>query len=79
MVRNRTKALTTSTLASIALFAIQQIAAIIAPCSVKAYGNDRLPPRPFEITICDLKESNSDLVNWNRKSGGKRFMLRLTD
>ena len=36
-------------------------------------------PRLFEITICDLKESNSVLDSWNRKSDGKRFKLRLTD
>src|SRR5690349_21332819 len=29
---------------------------MIAPCPVKAYGMKRLPPRPFEITICDLKK-----------------------
>lgn len=33
---------------------------ITAPCSVKAQGRYRRPPRPgFEVTICDLKRTNS--------------------
>ena len=32
----------------------------------------------FEITDCDLKDSNSFRVNWNIKSEGKRSRLRFT-
>jgi hypothetical protein len=52
-------------------------AAMIAPCSVKAKGSVRLPPRPFfDIAICDVKASCSSLVSRNRKSSGKRFRFR---
>jgi hypothetical protein len=30
-----------------------------------------LPPRPFEITICDLKRSNSAFVIWKTHPNGK--------
>jgi hypothetical protein len=50
------------------------------PCSVKAYGAIRRPPRPagFEITDCDFKSANSSAVSWNMKSPGNRSMLRFT-
>src|SRR6266571_961477 len=49
------------------------------PCSVKAYGAYRLPPRPlFEVAICDLKNAPSSEVSWNMKSFGNRGRLRLT-
>jgi hypothetical protein len=32
----------------------------------------------FEVTICDLKDSASSVVNWNMKSSGKRSGLRRT-
>src|SRR5579885_2669605 len=52
---------------------------IATPCSVKAYGAVRRPPRPpFEITDCDLKDATSDGANRNMKSAGKRAALRLT-
>jgi hypothetical protein len=38
------------------------IAAMMAPCSVKANGNARLPPRPiFDIAICDVKARSSSI------------------
>ena len=52
---------------------------IATPCSVKAYGAFRRPPRPtFAVTICDLKDLVSCAVSRNMKSDGKRSRLRLT-
>lgn len=54
-------------------------AAWIAPCSVNAQGNLRLPPRPdFDIAICDIKGASSGARTRSRKSEGKRSMFRLT-
>jgi hypothetical protein len=36
---------------------------MITPRSVKAYGKNRLPPFPFEITNCDLKDWNLSVVS----------------
>lgn len=52
---------------------------IATPCSVKAYGSVRRPPRPpFEITFRDLKASSSSASSWNMKSEGKRAAFRFT-
>ena len=48
------------------------------PCSVKAYGRYRRPPRDFEVTDCDLKRVASSGVSPKRKSAGKRPEFRLT-
>ena len=49
--------------------------------SAKAQGSVLRPPRPgagFVIAICDVKDSNSSLPSWKRKSSGKRAWLRFT-
>ena len=51
---------------------------IATPCSVKAYGRYRRPPRDFEVTDCDLKRVASSGVSPKRKSAGKRPEFRLT-
>jgi hypothetical protein len=58
---------------------LRTVAAMTAPCSVKAVGKYRLPPRPgFEVAICNLKRLASSAFNWNRKSAGnRRVLLRL--
>ena len=48
------------------------------PNSVKANGIYLVPPRLFEVAICDLKLANSSSVSTNIASSGKRSMLRLT-
>jgi len=41
-------------------FAIEDLESMATPCSVKAEGEVRLPPRPFfEVANCDLKASSS--------------------
>ena len=50
---------------------------IATPCSVKAIGIYRRPPQ-LEVTICDLKFSNSFLLSSNIKSVGKRPIFRRT-
>src|SRR6185312_733510 len=54
------------------------VAAMMAPCSVKAYGRYlRCCPRPaFKVANCDLKAACSSAVSWNMKSAGKRSRLR---
>ena len=42
------------------------------PCSVKANGNLRRPPH-LDVTDCDFKLENSEAVNSNMKSAGKRL------
>src|SRR5947199_10313765 len=51
---------------------------IATPCSVKAYGRYRRPPRDFEVTDCDLKRVASSGVSPKRKSAGKGPEFRLT-
>ena len=72
------KARTISTLTCTALSLRSTVANIATPCSVKAYGMERLPPQDLEVTICDLKITNSAGLSWNMKSVGKRDTLRLT-
>jgi hypothetical protein len=77
--RNRTKARTTKTLVWTAWGELSTLAAMMAPCSVKAYGSFRRPPRPtFDVADCDIKPSNSSRLSRNAKSGGNRSILRLT-
>jgi hypothetical protein len=41
------------------------VAAITTPCSVKAHGGVRRPPRPgFDIADCDVKAVNSAASSW---------------
>src|SRR5438094_5944544 len=68
--RSRTKARMISTLTAIARGLFRTPESIATPCSVKAYGAYRLPPRPFEITICDLKDSASTGLRVPRKPLG---------
>ena len=56
---------------------LRTFAAWITPCSVNAHGRYWSPPRPFEVAICDLKESRSSLVKRNAKSPGNLSRLRL--
>lgn len=73
------KALTTEMLIFSAIALFRTADNIITPCSVNTKGKYVRPPRPFfEDANCDLKDSNSSLVNWNINSGGKRRILRLT-
>ena len=75
----RKRARMISTLAAIARGLFRTPESIATPCSVKAYGAYRLPPRPFEITICDLKDSASAGLRRNLKSPGNRSGFRFTD
>ena len=51
---------------------------IATPCSVKASGAVRRPPRPmFEITVCDIKAANSSTESRNMESSGKRRIPSL--
>src|SRR6266513_2227751 len=53
------------------------VAAMIAPCSVKASGSLRRPPRPrFDVAFCNIKPANSSVVSAKRRSAGKRLRLR---
>lgn len=77
--RSRTKARTTYTETSTARGELSTVAAIRAPCSVKASGSLRRPPRPwFDVAICDIKSAYSADVSWNMKSAGKRSAFRRT-
>jgi len=50
-------------LAATATGVFKMLAAMTAPCSVKAIGNVRRPPRPpFEVAICNFKAASSDSV-----------------
>lgn len=53
---------------------------IATPCSVNAYGDTRLPPRPlgFEITSCDCKAAISCAVRRYTKSAGNLLRFRFT-
>ena len=76
--RKRTKARTTKTLIATADSELSTVAAMIAPCSVKAYGKERLPPRPiFEVANCDIKDLFSREESWNMKSAGNFWRLRF--
>src|SRR2546422_11440995 len=58
--RNRTKARTIWTLMSTASGLFSTIAAMMALCSVKAYGKVLLPPRPgFDLANCEVKALTS--------------------
>src|SRR5690606_18582613 len=49
------------------------LAAMTAPCSVKAVAGLRRPPcRELDIAICDIKMACSSAVGWKAKSAGKR-------
>jgi hypothetical protein len=65
-------------LASIARRLFKTFASITAPCSVKAKGGERRPPRPsFEVADRDLKRRHSASVSLKTKSSGKRAALRF--
>jgi len=51
---------------------------MIAPCSVKAQGNLRRPPRVFDIAICDIKVITSCGVRLKTKSEGNLAAFLLT-
>jgi hypothetical protein len=52
---------------------------MMAPCSVKASGSLRRPPRPgFDLAFCKIKAENYSVVSWKRKSAGKRLWFRRT-
>jgi hypothetical protein len=52
---------------------------IVTPCSVKQKGAYRKPClSSLEVAFCVLQSSNSFLFISNKKSGGKRFIFRLT-
>ena len=54
---------------------------IAIPCSIKTYGKYLRPPlfvSFFEVTNCDLKDSNSSLLSWNLKLSGKRAIFLFT-
>ena len=36
-------------------------------------------PRPFKVTICDLKDDHSSKFSWNAKSSGNLARLRLIE
>lgn len=58
---------------------LRRIHKLATPSSVKAYGEVRLPPRPFfALADCNSKESLSSFVIWNMKSAGKRATFRFT-
>ena len=68
--RMRTKARTTNTLIWTARGLLSTLAAMRAPCSVKAYGKYLIFAPRFKITSCDLERctfSASSRVNWNKK------------
>ena len=57
---------------------LSTVAGIKTPCSVKAKGKVRRPPRPaFDISNCDVKPSRSSGVSEKRRSPGKRSRLRF--
>jgi hypothetical protein len=58
----------------------RMLESIATPCSVKAYGRLRRPPRRrvFEVTDCDLNLFASTAVIRNMKSDGKRLRFRST-
>jgi len=47
------------------------------PCSVKAYGRWRRPPRPL-IGACRVRLATSSMVSLNTKSAGNRSRFRRT-
>lgn len=59
-------------------FGIWELLSIATPNSVNAYGIyfKCVPCSIFKVTNCDLKHSS--FVNWNKKSSGKRSILRFT-
>jgi hypothetical protein len=62
--RSLTKARTTCVLISTARALLSTIAAIMAPCSVKAYDKVLLPPRPvFDLANCEVKAWSSSRVS----------------
>src|SRR5207302_5945875 len=71
---------TTYRLACIARGELRTVAAISAPCSVKANGGRRkaIFAAELDITDCDLQIENSLADKRNIKSAGKRSRLRLT-
>ena len=77
--RNCTKARTTYSETSTAREVFRTVAAISAPCSVKASGSLRRPPRPvFDVAIFDIQSAYSAALIWNMKSSGNRSALRRT-
>ena len=65
MSRSLTKARMISMLTAMARGLLNTVESIATPCSVKANGAYRRPPRPglFEITDCDLKDSSSSVAS----------------
>src|SRR3972149_1780083 len=79
--RKLTNVLMISILTWIALRLFKTLDNIATPSWVRAYGGYLRLPLPllrFEVPICDLKEANSSLPNWNMKSEGNRSIFRLT-
>jgi hypothetical protein len=66
--RNRTKARTTKTLIWTACGLFSTLAAMIAPCSVKAYGRYLMFCPRFNITDCDLERDSASGACSNMKS-----------
>ena len=56
--RRRTNARIIATLTRMERLLFRTDDNIATPCSVKAYGRYRRPPRPFEVTNCDLKPTS---------------------
>lgn len=83
---------TTYTLIVTACGIFNTIAAMIAPCSVKAWGGNFACCPRFKVTVCDLKAArppavkipcafkslNSAALSAKMKSGGKRSAFRRT-
>ncbi len=84
--RKRTKARETYTETSMARGLLRMLAAMMAPCSVKARDRYlRCWPRPgasmvlaSKVANCDLKAAHSSAVRANTKSAGNLARLRLT-
>jgi len=74
--RNLTKALITKTLACTARGLFRIVAAVIAPCSVKAKG--RYLTFLFDaVTICDRMVCASLAVSWNMKLSGNHSRVQI--
>jgi len=59
MARNFTKARTTNTLIATARSLFNTLAAMIAPCSVKAYAKYLMFCPLFKVAICDLEHASA--------------------
>src|SRR5438477_2140559 len=79
--RNLRNARTTKMLIWTARRLLRTVAAMSAPCSVKASGAYLTWAPLFKVTDCDLERRiavMSSLLRRNAKSGGNRSALRLT-